>query len=103
MCCGQSPGPPFGAEPAGSSRLVLVRCGETQGTEEGRLLGTLDSPLSPLGDVHGNKAGEFLMDLQVPLPAVGSQHDCRGMLCVCCSLMLPQQGAILTVLRICGC
>ena len=44
---------------------MLVRCGETPGVEEGQLLGTRDTPLSPLGDVHGNKAGEFLMDLQV--------------------------------------
>ena len=61
----QSPGPPFGAEPTGGSRLVLVRCGETQGTEDGRLLGQRDTPLSTLGDVHANKTGEFLMDLQV--------------------------------------
>lgn len=47
---------------------MLVRCGETQGSEQGRLTGTTDLPLSPLGDVHGNKAGEFLMDLQVPTP-----------------------------------
>ena len=44
---------------------MLVRTGETEGSEQGKLTGVHDYDLSPLGDVHGNKAGEFLMDLQV--------------------------------------
>jgi len=42
--------------------LVLVRHGETEWTEKGRLHGRLDSPLSPAGRLHAEQAARRLQE-----------------------------------------
>ena len=61
--CVQMPGPPYSADRVGG-RIVMVRCGETQNSGHGKLLGTRDEELTILGDVQAQKAAELLMDLQ---------------------------------------
>lgn len=64
----QSSDPPFRPSGAGRStkcRLVLMRNGGTESSEQGLVVGRKDETSSTLGDVHAQKTAELLLDLKV--------------------------------------
>lgn len=63
----KSPSPPFRSDGAGrkaSSRIVLVRHGDTEQCSSDIILGLRDEPCGVLGEVQVQKTSELLLDLQ---------------------------------------
>lgn len=68
MLNAQSSDPPFRPSGAGrptKCRLVLMRNGGTESSEQGLVLGRRDETSSTLGDIHAQKTAELLLDLKV--------------------------------------
>lgn len=79
----QSPGPPFVPDEIGKgvkARIVFVRHGATNSSEDQLLMGMKDEELSTLGEMQNAKTAELIMDIKVP---AGLQcHDAQHPTCV---------------------
>lgn len=66
-------------QPAGFTRLILIRHGESESNRNGSIAGrTLDSPLTELGRFQAQEAGEWLARSAIPIGAVYSSPMTRA-------------------------
>ena len=89
----QSPGPPFVPDEIGKgvkARIVFVRHGATNSSEDQLLMGVKDEEVSTLGEMQNAKTAELIMDIKVLAAFPGSRQiftQCMSVyLCVPCRL-----------------